>query len=106
LLSNIAMDQPLIGSLAVRATTEATSHDYDPTAREPKGAHAGSSALFEVLLLQHHFHPSVQAFSTALATPPNHEIRYQGDPLVDMSLMQFLDKIVYKQPKLAPRKAG
>jgi hypothetical protein len=47
------------------APPEAAS--YDASAREPKGAHAVGSALWELALLGQHFHPSVRAFAAALA---------------------------------------
>jgi len=73
---------------------------YDPSAREPKGAGASGSALWELALLSRHFHPSVQAFARSLVDPTSgHTITYAGDPLVDFALMPFLDKIVFKQAK-------
>jgi len=73
---------------------------YDPSAREPKGAGASESALWELTLLSRHFHPSVQAFAQSLVDPTSgHSITYAGDPLVDFALMPFLDKIVFKQAK-------
>ena len=58
-------------------------------------------------LLRHHYHPSVQAFAGALCDRGGgHAVSYDGDPLVDFALMPFLDKVVYKQGKAAPKRHG
>lgn len=49
---------------------------------------------WELALLTHHFHPSVNKFARTLG-----EITYAGDPLKDFGLAPFLDKFAYKNPK-------
>ncbi len=96
---------------------------YNPTKRNPSHACGGimdcekgdhqltqSSSLpplWEASLLQFHYHPSVAKFAQSLLTPPGHGITYHGDPLQDMSLSMFLDKMAFRSPKklvLAARK--
>ncbi len=92
---------------------------YDPTKRNPSHACGGiecekgeliqsSSSvatspplppLWEVSLLRFHYHPSVAKFAESLLTPPGHAISYHGDPLQDMALSSFLDKIAFRNPK-------
>ncbi len=92
---------------------------YNPTKRNPSHACGGieyekeggltqsssSSAppplppLWEVSLLRFHYHPSVAKFAEKLLTPPGHGITYHGDPLQDMTLSSFLDKIAFRNPK-------
>lgn len=90
------------------ASTIATDTDqhlmgaYDAMKRDPRYAclipsHAPS--LYELALLQHSFHPSVQAFATALLEPPSHGIAYSGDALEEFSFMAFLNRFAYKNPK-------
>jgi hypothetical protein len=38
-------------------------------------------------------------FSEALAQPPAHSIVFVGDPTVEFSLMAFLNRFAYKNPK-------
>ncbi len=71
---------------------------YNIAAREPLHARAERSALWELVALAAHNHPSVRKFSIALCADQS-EISYPSDPLVDFTLMAFLDKFSYKKPK-------
>mmetsp|Transcript_56304 Transcript_56304/g.136534 ORF Transcript_56304/g.136534 Transcript_56304/m.136534 type:complete len:1030 (-) Transcript_56304:58-3147(-) len=87
----------------------------DDTKREPKAAlvdkqinedqdedkEAGTSEsrilippMWEVSALGLHFHPSVAKFANDLG-----QIEFDGDPLHDFGLSQFLDKFAYRNPK-------
>ena len=70
---------------------------YDPLKREPKYANAESSALFELIQLTYHTHPTVKLWATKLLE--GEVINYNGDPLLDFGLANFLDRISYKNPK-------
>jgi len=70
---------------------------YDPLKREPKWANAESSALFELIQLTYHTHPTVSLWATKLLE--GEVINYNGDPLLDFGLANFLDRIAYKNPK-------
>jgi ribosome biogenesis protein MAK21 len=72
---------------------------YDPSKREPKYAGADRACLWEIAPLAAHFHPSVRAFADAVMSDPGTALAYSGDPLADFTLMAFLDRVVFKQPK-------
>ncbi len=103
-----------------RGDNSSSTPVYDPTKRNPMYACGGieyekeggltpqyesSSSvtplppLWEVSLLRFHYHPSVSKFAEKLLTPPGHGITYHGDPLQDMTLSSFLDKIAFRNPK-------
>jgi len=77
---------------------------YEWQKRDPRFASTERSLLWEVLPLTRHFHPSVSQFALALCN--GEQIVYSGDPLRDFQLGAFLDKFVFKNPKLANRSAG
>ncbi|KAF4549409.1 putative ribosome biogenesis protein NOC1 [Elsinoe fawcettii] len=69
---------------------------YDPRKRDPEHSNADRSALWELLPLIAHFHPSIALFAECLleskAMPP------KPDPSTH-SLMHFLDKFIYRNAK-------
>ncbi|KAI5274240.1 CBF-domain-containing protein [Aureobasidium subglaciale] len=69
---------------------------YDARKRNPEHSNADRSALWEILPLLSHFHPSVAIFAEALvnqtALPP------KPDP-TKHTLMHFLDRFVYRNAK-------
>ncbi|XP_035177910.1 CCAAT/enhancer-binding protein zeta [Oxyura jamaicensis] len=71
---------------------------YDPLHRSPLYCGAESTSLWELKKLSEHFHPSVALFAKTILEG-NH-IQYSGDPLQDFTLMRFLDRFVYRNPKL------
>ncbi|XP_005146088.2 CCAAT/enhancer-binding protein zeta [Melopsittacus undulatus] len=71
---------------------------YDPMHRSPLYCGAESTSLWELKKLSEHFHPSVALFARTILEG-NH-IQYSGDPLQDFTLMRFLDRFVYRNPKL------
>ncbi|XP_068219686.1 CCAAT/enhancer-binding protein zeta-like [Palaemon carinicauda] len=70
---------------------------YDPYLRSPQYSGAHFTSLWELLLLQAHYHPSVALFAEKIIT--EELISYSGDPLQDFTLIRFLDRFVYKNPK-------
>ncbi|XP_072120991.1 CCAAT/enhancer-binding protein zeta [Mobula birostris] len=70
---------------------------YDPLHRNPLSCGADHAGLWELRKLSEHFHPSVALFATTILQG-NH-IQYSGDPLQDFTLMRFLDRFVYRNPK-------
>ena len=68
---------------------------YDAAKREPEFATATAPSLWELSLLRHHFHPSVQTFTNSLLTPPKHEILFDGDPIASFSNMVRLISTKY-----------
>ncbi|XP_068041441.1 CCAAT/enhancer-binding protein zeta [Anomalospiza imberbis] len=75
---------------------------YDPMHRSPLYCGAESTSLWELKKLSEHFHPSVALFAKTILQG-NH-IQYSGDPLQDFTLMRFLDRFVYRNPKLSKGK--
>ncbi|NXG51367.1 CEBPZ protein, partial [Psilopogon haemacephalus] len=71
---------------------------YDPMHRSPVYCGAEYTSLWELKKLSEHFHPSVALFAKTILEG-NH-IQYSGDPLQDFTLMRFLDRFVYRNPKL------
>lgn len=70
---------------------------YDSVARNPLFVDAGKVADSELLLLSNHYHPSVAVFAKALLE--GREINYGGDALNDFTLMAFLDRFAFRNPK-------
>ncbi|XP_028395866.1 CCAAT/enhancer-binding protein zeta-like isoform X2 [Dendronephthya gigantea] len=70
---------------------------YQANARNPLYSGADNSCLWEVMKLSRHYHPSVSRFAQNLLQ--GESISYDGDPLSDFTLMRFLDRFVYKNPK-------
>ncbi|XP_007896659.2 CCAAT/enhancer-binding protein zeta [Callorhinchus milii] len=70
---------------------------YDPLHRNPLFCAADRSSLWELKQLSEHFHPSVALFATTILQ--GDQIQYSGDPLQDFTLMRFLDRFVYRNPK-------
>lgn len=70
---------------------------YDPSKRDPQYARAERSCMWELLPLASHAHPSVSAMAkTMLAGMP---VQYNGDPLKDFMLAEFLSKFIAKKSK-------
>ncbi|XP_067681734.1 CCAAT/enhancer-binding protein zeta-like [Haliotis asinina] len=70
---------------------------YDPFHRNPVYCGADQACVWELEKLANHFHPSVALFAkTLLQKSP---IVYTSDPLQDFTLIKFLNRFVYKNPK-------
>ncbi|XP_018428741.1 PREDICTED: CCAAT/enhancer-binding protein zeta [Nanorana parkeri] len=70
---------------------------YDPFNRNPIFCGADNTSLWELKKLSDHFHPSVSLFAKTILE--GNSIHYTGDPLQDFTLMRFLDRFVYRNPK-------
>jgi len=79
------------------------SDKYDPHKREPKFANADNSSLFELAALCRHSHPTVRLWAQSLID--GSPLSYSGDPILDFSIANFLDRIAYKEPKSAEKLA-
>jgi len=71
---------------------------FDGAKREPLYACSAQPSMWEASLLQHHFHPSVKAFSESMLHAP-HKITFAGDPTTDFTLTAFLNRFAFKNPK-------
>ncbi|KAL9954462.1 hypothetical protein ACROYT_G042003 [Oculina patagonica] len=80
------------------------SQTYKPHQRNPLYSGAENSCLWELNRLSRHYHPSVCLFARTLMK--GDDIEYKGDPLQDFTLMRFLDRFVYKNPKKKERDHG
>uniref|UniRef100_A0A0P4WBJ8 CCAAT-binding factor domain-containing protein n=1 Tax=Scylla olivacea TaxID=85551 RepID=A0A0P4WBJ8_SCYOL len=70
---------------------------YDPHHRNPLYCGAQYSSLWELGYLKAHFHPSVAVFASRVLE--GQPVEYSGDPLQDFTLIRFLDRFVYRNPK-------
>eukprot|EP00762_Andalucia_godoyi_P004622 ANDGO_03607.mRNA.1 Ribosome biogenesis protein MAK21 len=75
------------------------SDEYDFWKRDPLFAKADCASLYELNLLDNHFHPTVREFAQSMES--GSRIPYEGDPLEDFSISSFLDKFVLRKPKKA-----
>ncbi|VDN85309.1 unnamed protein product, partial [Brugia pahangi] len=75
-----------------------TATTYDPMVRNPLFCRADKSIATELILLSMHYHPSVAVFASNLLNGIS--IRYDGDPLLDFTQMRFLDRFVFRNPKI------
>ena len=75
--------------------------NFNVLKRDPEFAYAPDAqpSVWEISLLRRHFHPSVAMFATSLLDGPEHHIEFGGDPTVEFSLMAFLNRFAYKNPK-------
>ncbi|XP_047341248.1 protein SLOW WALKER 2 [Impatiens glandulifera] len=90
-VSNLNIEQP---TLAVKSTLPG---GYDPKHREPSYSNADHVSWWELTVLASHVHPSVSTMARTLISGAN--IVYNGNPLNDLSLPSFLDKLMEKKAK-------
>lgn len=74
---------------------------YDGKKRAPEYSHADRSCLWELDPLLQHFHPSATLFATRLM---RHETMPSKPTLESHTLIQFLDRFVYRNAKKHPNK--
>ncbi|XP_056873187.1 CCAAT/enhancer-binding protein zeta isoform X3 [Takifugu flavidus] len=70
---------------------------YEPLHRNPLFCGADHATLWELRMLSLHFHPSASLFAKAVLQ--GESIEYSGDPLRDFTLIRFLDRFVFRNPK-------
>ncbi|XP_025419638.1 CCAAT/enhancer-binding protein zeta [Sipha flava] len=70
---------------------------YDYTARNPRFAGGEYAILAELIPLSRHYHPSVATFASRIIAGKS--IYYDGNPLADFTLLHFLDRFSFKNPK-------
>ena len=75
----------------------ANKKKYDPRRRDPVHANAFDSALWELPAFITHYHPSVSLFAKSLLS---HDPMPPKPDLQQNTLISFLDRFVYKHPKL------
>ncbi|AWP20443.1 putative CCAAT/enhancer-binding protein zeta-like [Scophthalmus maximus] len=70
---------------------------YDALHRNPLFCGADHTTLWELQRLTLHFHPSVSLFAKTILE--GGFVLYSGDPLQDFTLIRFLDRFVFRNPK-------
>ena len=76
--------------------------DLAITHRNPLYGCASREPAWEMATLATQFHPSARLFAKSiLGSQP---VEYSGDPLQDFTLMRFLDRFVFRNPKKDPGK--
>uniref|UniRef100_A0A1I7UVR9 CBF domain-containing protein n=1 Tax=Caenorhabditis tropicalis TaxID=1561998 RepID=A0A1I7UVR9_9PELO len=85
-------------------STRGAKSPYDTVARNPLFVDASHVADSELLLLSNHYHPSVGVFAKALME--GREINYGGEALSDFTLMAFLDRFAFRNPKDVTKTTG
>ncbi|KAI5462984.1 CBF/Mak21 family-domain-containing protein [Mariannaea sp. PMI_226] len=76
---------------------------YDGRKRDPEHSNANRSCLWEVIPLLEHYHPSVTLFASNMIVPND---KAQKPDLDSHSLIRFLDKFVYRNPKATDTSKG
>ncbi|MCJ1245014.1 hypothetical protein MMC30_002215 [Trapelia coarctata] len=91
------VDQPARAA-AIQAMAVQESQFYDGRKREPEYSNAEKSCLWEIDPFLIHYHPSVALFASKLLT---HEVMPAKPDLSMHTLIHFLDRFVYRNPKKA-----
>lgn len=90
-----------------KAVDNAKNQGYDPYKRDPLYAKAEVTCFWELNELATHYHPTVSLYAqTLLAAQPLPIPEGGYDPLRNHSLMHFLDRFVFKNPRKAGEKEG
>lgn len=76
------------------------SEGFNPMNRNPLYANGELCTYSELRLLSQHFHPTVALFASQILS--NELITYTGDPLKDFTLLRFLERFSFKNPKKQP----
>jgi len=99
LVIHVTTDDAAAPESSAASATEIERNEslYDVSKRDPRYAHAESSCVWEFAELAQHYHPTVQVFAHSISS--GRPLNYRGDPLVDHSLVAFLDRFVDKKPK-------
>lgn len=84
-------------SCSINPEKERKAPQYDEFHNDPVWVNGHLTCLWETVLLNNHFHPSVAKFANQLISQES--ILYDGDPITDFSAMSFLDKFVHKKEK-------
>lgn len=77
---------------------------YNPFTRNPLYGGGEFSTYLELIDLKKHFHPTVALYASNIINKQT--IKYSGDPLNDFTLIRFLDRFVFKNPKKVEEKDG
>jgi ribosome biogenesis protein MAK21 len=70
---------------------------FDPLKREPRYSGGNLACLYELNILAVHFHPTVRKWAKSLLL--QQPFNYDSDPLLDFSMVNFLERFSYQSPK-------
>ena len=73
---------------------------YNPEHRNPLFGCASQEPVWELASVARQYHPSAALFAQNLLE--GKPVSYTGDPLQDFTLMRFLDRFVFRNPKKDP----
>ncbi|KAF6810931.1 CBF/Mak21 family protein [Colletotrichum sojae] len=99
-------DEPEIAGQSARQSegqSQARGTAYDGRKRDPEYSNAQNSCLWEIVPPLTHFHPSVSLLAASLFS---NEKQMAKPDLESHSLIRFLDKFVYRNPKVAETNRG
>ena len=95
-------ETPEAGKHTTESTSPLISHEgYDGRKRAPEHSNADRTCLWELDPFLEHFHPSVSLFANRLL---RHEAMPPKPDLDSHTLIHFLDRFVYRNPKKASDK--
>ncbi|XP_050506549.1 CCAAT/enhancer-binding protein zeta [Diabrotica virgifera virgifera] len=77
---------------------------YNPLSRNPLYGGGEFCAYTELYNLKNHFHPTVALFASNIIN--GETVAYNGDPLNDFTLIRFLERFVFKNPKRVSEASG
>ncbi|KAJ1918595.1 RNA-binding ribosome biosynthesis protein mak21 [Mycoemilia scoparia] len=105
MISKVTESKPIIMSYLARAdepldeqgAEEDVSQEYDFMKRDPRFAKAEQTCCWELSILMHHFHPSVSRLTKKILDGEKVE---EATNLHLHSLSHFLERFVYRNPKL------
>lgn len=75
---------------------------YDPFKRDPLYCNADNAGLWELTCLLNHYHPQVRKYAEMLIEKRDESsniIEYDGNPLLDFNLANFLDRFTFSKAK-------
>lgn len=102
------LDQFITGSWCHKNLNKNFEHKpvikYTPFCRNPLHGGGEFSIYAELIFLKDHFHPTVSLFAKNILE--GQTIKYPGDPLKDFTLIRFLDRFVFKNPKQVEEKGA
>ncbi|WCJ33430.1 CCAAT-binding factor [Euphorbia peplus] len=96
-LTEVAPKEIQASQPQVSSASSSLPGGYDPRHREPSYSNADRSSWWELHALASHVHPSVATMAGTILSGAH--IVYNGNPLNDLSLTAFLDKLMEKKPK-------
>ncbi|KAM0274254.1 hypothetical protein ACHAQH_008036 [Verticillium albo-atrum] len=96
-------DSTLLPAYENQSNPTKSTTEYDGRKRDPEHSNAQNSCLWEIAPLLRHFHPSVPVLALSIISSDE---TVQKPDLESHSLIRFLDKFVYRNPKATETSRG